>query len=298
MLKYAFIAGLLFTGVVWAQAPVISGYETGVPGDTTYGPGTTLLILGTFTSPSAGRDYSITVGGQTGGINVAANAVFITATIPATAAAGATTLVITYQGQASNALPITLQALAPEIVGVSVDIQSKNAPPAIQYQPFSHASNNSAVSPTSPAALGEALSMQVDGLGTQLAPAVNPTVTIAGVDAPVVQISPGNGRETIFFQVPQSAPLGVDAVVVSVNGVASQPQNLPVGTGPAIGNLLNGASFGASEKVAPGTIVSVFGANFGSKNSASPASALVTTDSIRWTYRFRRTSRRATTCRW
>ena len=111
--------------------------------------------------------------------------------------------------------------------------------------------------------------MLVDGLGAQVAPAVNPTITVGGVSAQVVQVSPGTGRETIYFAVPQNAPLGVDPVVVTVAGVASQPQNLPVGTGPAIGNLLNGASFGSSGNVAPGTIVSVFGANFGSQTSAS-----------------------------
>ncbi len=269
MWNKALISAVLFAAGAWAQAPVITSYETGVPGNTTYAPGTTLIIFGTFVSPSAGRDYTITVGGQIGGINFAGNAVFIAATIPVNASAGATTLVITYRGQASNALPITLQAIAPEITGVSAGIQSSTAPPAIQYRPFSHASDNTYVNASSPAALNEVLYMQVDGLGTQLAPAVAPSVTVGGVDAQVLQVTPSTGGERIYFGVPSNAPLGIDPVIVTVNGVASQPQDLPVGSGPAIGNLLNGASFGSLNKVAPGTIVSVFGANFGSQTNAS-----------------------------
>src|SRR5580698_8684781 len=116
MWKVRIICLLVLAAAAWAQsAPVITNYTNGVPGDNLYGPGTFLIIFGTFVPESAGRDYTISVGGASGGINVAANGVFIAATIPATAAAGPTTLVITYQGLASNALPITIAALAPEI---------------------------------------------------------------------------------------------------------------------------------------------------------------------------------------
>ncbi len=281
MCRERLVGLLLFASAAWAQTPVITNFATGVPGNTVYGPGTTLIIFGTFTYPSAGRDYTITVGGQTTGINFAGNAVFIEATIPVTTPAGATTLVITYQGRASNALPITVNAIAPQITGISTGILGATVPPVIQDRPFSHTSDGSNVNPSSPAALGEALSMQVDGLGTDVAPAVNPTVTIAGQNAPVLQVNPYTGRDMIYFGVPPNAPLGIDPVVVTVNGVSSLPQSLPVGTGPAVGFVLNGASFGSTDQVAPGSIVSVFGANFGSQsNVAAFPSTSVGGDSV------------------
>jgi len=91
---------MTFATAAWAQAPIITSFTTDIPGVTTIGPGTEIYILGTFVLHSAGRDYTITVGGQTGGINVADGTDFISATIPATTPAGATTLVVTYQGQA------------------------------------------------------------------------------------------------------------------------------------------------------------------------------------------------------
>ena len=62
---------MMLTPAAWAQAPVISSVTTDVPGVTAIGPGTEIYIIGTFVPQSAGRDYTITVGGQTSGINVA-----------------------------------------------------------------------------------------------------------------------------------------------------------------------------------------------------------------------------------
>jgi uncharacterized protein (TIGR03437 family) len=94
-------------------------------------------------------------------------------------------------------------------------------------------------------------------------------VTIAGMNAPVLQVTPGSGRETIYFGVPQNTPVGDDPVVVTVGGVASLPEYLPVGAGPEVAYVLNGASFNSSNVVAPGSIVSVFGAGFGTQNNLS-----------------------------
>jgi len=77
------------------------------------------------------------VGGQTTGINVAADGVFILATVPPTAPPGAQTLVITYLGQAFQRSPINLAALTPEFGGRSVTIPGTQTPPEFSiYQPF------------------------------------------------------------------------------------------------------------------------------------------------------------------
>ena len=260
---------LFLTASAVAQPPKITGFINLATLDTNFGPGSELVIYGTFTTPSAGRDYTITVGSQSGGINVAADGLYILATIPPTATAGAQTLAITYQGQASNALPINVAALAPEFSGESDTISGPQVPPQFSiYEPFSHAAvNGQYVTPVSQAARGEVLSANITGIGADFPPAVTPTVTVAGENASVVQASGSAGRVTIYFVVPNDAPLGIDPVIATVAGVTSNTAGLPVGSAPAIASVVNGASFRSTGVVAPGSIVSVFGAGFGSENN-------------------------------
>ncbi|MBV9769429.1 MAG: hypothetical protein JOZ32_07650 [Bryobacterales bacterium] len=263
---------MLFAPALWAQAPVITSFTTDIPGVTAVGPGTEIYILGTFTPHSAGRDYTITVGGQTGGINVADGADFISATIPAATPAGATTLVVTYQGQTSNAIPITIGVPVPLLEGVGVLISSATAPPQFtEYTPIMHNGTGGSVTPTSPAALGEVLQVLVSGLGPDVAPAVSPTISVGGQNAQIdtVSVVSGGGRETLYFTVPLGAPVGIDQVVVTVDGVPSNSVGIPVGAGPLVGMVLNGANFGSKNVIAPGSIVSVFGAGFGTQNNLS-----------------------------
>jgi uncharacterized protein (TIGR03437 family) len=272
MRKDRIICLIVFAGATWAQAPVITSFTTAIPGVTTYGPGSEIYILGTFTSPSAGRDYTITVGNQTTGINVADAATFISATIPPAAPAGATTLVIAYQGQVSNPLPITISVPAPQLGGVGVTLSNSHAPPAFNaYYPIMHNSSGQNVTPTSPAAMGEVLQVSVSGLGPDVAPTATPTITVGSQNANIVQIqvAASGGRETLYFAVPQSAPIGIDQVVATVAGVASNSVGIPVGSGPLVGSVLNGASFNSPGVIAPGSIVSVFGAGFGTQNNFS-----------------------------
>lgn len=257
-------------GVTWAQAPVITSFTTDIPGVTTIGPGTEIYILGTFIPETAGRDYSITVGGQSGGINVADGADFISATIPATTPAGATTLTVTYLGQTSNAIPITIGVPIPQLGGVGVIISSSTAPPDFTaYYPIYHNSSDTQVTPTAPAALGEVLQVSLNGLGPDVAPTATPTMTVGGQTAHIDQINvnTGEGSETLYFTVPKSAPIGIDQVVVTVDGVASNSVGIPVGSGPLVGSVVNAASFGSRNIISPGSIVSIFGAGFGSSNN-------------------------------
>jgi uncharacterized protein (TIGR03437 family) len=284
MILRVLIAFLFLAVSAWGQAPVITGFVTFAQLDSNFGPGSELVIFGKFTTPSAGRNYTITVGGQTTGINVATNGVFILATIPPNTPAGNQTLVITYLGSPSNALPITIAALAPEINNYAVSFNTQQGPPIFApYRAFQEASSGSMVNPTAPAKPGDPLQMQVSGIGQSISPQVTPTVTVAGMPAKINMINPNPGSEQIVFTVPSNAPLGIDPVVVTVAGVASNAQPLPVGTVPAIGGILNGASFGSPGVVAPGSIVSVFGANFGMTNNlASFASTNVNGTSVQF----------------
>jgi uncharacterized protein (TIGR03437 family) len=263
---------VVFAATAWAQGPAITSFTTDIPGVTVVGPGTEVYILGTFVPQSAGRDYTITVGGQTGGINVADGADFISATIPTATPPGPTTLMVTYQGHTSNAIPITIGVPQPQLGGVGVTISSSTAPPQFNpYYPIAHNLTGQSVTPSSPAALGEVLQVSVTGLGPDVAPTAMPSITVGGQSASIAQITvaASGGRETVYFVVPQSAPIGIDQVVATVEGVASNSVGIPVGTGPLVGFVLNGASFSSENVIAPGSIVSVFGAGFGTANNLS-----------------------------
>jgi len=269
IIQFAVAALLTALSASAQSAPTITSVYTFALRDQTFGPGAEVVILGTFVPHSAGRDYTITAGGQTTGINIAANGVFILATIPPTASPGPTNLIITYSGQASNALPITIAANAPEFVGGPVSFAGEQSPPQFgPYLPFSDANSGSIISPTAPASANEVLKATIFGVGANVPPAVTPTITVAGANAQVLQAqSNGPGSLTIYFAVPKTAPAGVDPVVATVAGVTSNAASLPVGTAPAVGLVLNGASFRSSGTVAAGSIVSIFGAGFGTKNN-------------------------------
>jgi uncharacterized protein (TIGR03437 family) len=247
------------------------------PHDKWFGPGSRVYIYGDFTPQSAGQDYAITVGGQVGSVEAAYNAVLIAATIPVNAPAGNQMLVVTYKGQASNALSVTIAPLAPEFSGGSVITFGDSGPPQFTpFNPFRHTSTQKPVSPTSPAAPGELLWVTVYGTGPLVPPAVMPTVTVAGQSAAVLQASGLNGQISMGFTVPFSTPPGMQPVVATVGGVNTNPYVLPVGAAPAIASVLNSASFNVGGAVAPGSIVSVFGANFGNNDnlSAYPATSV------------------------
>ena len=78
---------------------------------------------------------------------------------------------VTYQGQTSNAIPITIAVPQPQLGGVGVLIANSTSPPDFQpYYPIMHNLTQTNVTPTSPAALGEPLQVDVSGLGTDVVP--------------------------------------------------------------------------------------------------------------------------------
>lgn len=268
---------LLFGVSAWAQAPKITAIVTTGPHDSWFAPGSQIYIYGTFAPQSAIADYTITVGGQSGSVNAAYNTLLISATIPINAPQGNQTLVVTYQGQASNTVPITIVPLAPEYLGGGVTVFGDTTPPQFTpYWPFLHGAGNQPVKPMSPASPGEVLSTTVYGIAQMLPPAFQPTITVAGQSAAVMQATGSSGRISIVFTLPFATPLGMQPVVATVGGVSTAPLLLPVGTAPAIASVVSSASFKTGGAIAPGSIVSVFGANFGNKDdlSAFPSTAV------------------------
>ena len=68
MLKFNILCMAVIAGSAWGQSPTITHVVTTGLLDTSFGPGTEVYIYGTFPSPAAGRDFTIDVGGQSGGI--------------------------------------------------------------------------------------------------------------------------------------------------------------------------------------------------------------------------------------
>lgn len=264
LILFPFLAATLF-----GQAPVITDVYTFSLQDHNFAPGAEVVVTGTFVLHAAGRDFSINVGGVSGGINVAFNSAFILATIPINAPAGNQPLTISYQGQVSNALAITVSPVAPEISGTAVSTNGNNTPPVFDpYYPFSDANTRKKITPTNPASPGEPLSVSVSGLGTSTLPSATPTISVGGNNVAIAQSQTGTGNETLFFFVPQNTA-GIVPVIITVAGVASNTAYLPVGSAPAIQAVANSASFSPAGAVAPGSFATVIGANFGSTDNVS-----------------------------
>ena len=273
---------LCATGAFAQSLSVTRVLNSGI-GDTNLAPLTTAYIYGTFPK-GAGRDFTITVGGQTGPINVADGTGWLTATIPANAPLGATTLTVNYQGARSNAFPITLNAYAPEFTSVSGIIVSDAGPtfPLPNYAPIFHYDTRDPVTAAAPAAPGEALGAYATGLGATnpptsagvgLAPlAVMPTLSINGANAPITQATGSGGGDEIDFFLPSGTANGSASITLAIGGVTSNTVTIPVGGQAAatITSVVSAGGFGSSGTIAPGSEIAIFGTGFGTADVASP----------------------------
>jgi uncharacterized protein (TIGR03437 family) len=101
---------------------------------------------------------------------------------------------------------------------------------------------------------------------------MQPTVSVGDQQATVISsgLGPGNaGLYQVNFTLPASAPNGNLPVTLSIGGQTSNTVTLPV-AGPAIPvvNAVVNGSFSSPDAVAaPGTIVTIWGSNFGSKDN-------------------------------
>jgi uncharacterized protein (TIGR03437 family) len=97
------------------------------------------------------------------------------------------------------------------------------------------------------------------------------TLTIGGQVVQTFMAQASGGQFVINFHVPDNVPIGMEALVVTVGGVSTPATYVPVSPSgdPLIGSVLNGASFSSAGVVAPGSILSIFGAHFGSGDNSS-----------------------------
>ena len=291
----AALAVVLCEGAVFAQAPTIAaGAVVNAASFTaSLSPGSLAAIFGQNLSTSSATvsttpwpttlgGAQVSVGGKSAALDFASPTELIVQ-IPVDVAPGYAQVAVTVQGKGSASATVTLASFSPGIY-TSAQSSSTQSLGVILHQ------NSSTVTEQSPAQPGEVLQVYAVGLGPTnpsvptgaTAPTspplamtiTQPTVTVGCQQANVVfsGLAPSMvGSYLVNFTLPASAPGGNLSLTLSIGGQTSNTVTLPV-AGPAIpvvNAVVNGASFATGAVAAPGTMVSIFGCNFGSKDNLS-----------------------------
>lgn len=264
------LAGALGWTLQGQSLPVISGVFNGGSFDSRLAPGLLADVFGN----NLGTDTSIavTVGGKQAKVTLAIPTQLVIE-IPVDAPVGPTTI------RVGNSSPfnITLLQYAPGLLS-----QSGTGMGLVMA---AHAQSSDVVDIFNPATPGESLALYAVGLGptnpivstgtpAPVSPPVptvaQPTITVAGQSAGI-QFSgaaPAQiGLYQVLFTLPAGVPAGNQPIALGIGGTISQTLTLPVASRPsppAIGAVVNGASFAADAPLAPGSFASVFGSSFGS----------------------------------
>jgi uncharacterized protein (TIGR03437 family) len=290
------LAAALCEAAVFAQAPTISGAVANAAYGASLSPGNLAMIFGQNLSISSIQQITtpwpttlggaqVTVGGKSAALSFASSGQ-LTFQIPVDAAPGSAQLTVAVQGKGSASVTVTLAAYSPAIFAFG-------SPGSTQSSYFYHAAGGgiNLVTAQSPAQPGETLIMYAVGLGPTnpsiatgaAAPTspplamttTQPAVSVGCQQASVVfsGLAPGQvGTYEVNLTLPASAPGGNLPLTLSIGGETSNMVTLPVAglAIPVVNAVVNGASFSAGTVAAPGTIVSIFGCNFGSKDNLSP----------------------------
>ncbi len=274
---------LLFVSVVVGQAPNVTLVLNAASGQPSLAPGVLAAVLGTNlavgsctsgVSPAPTRlcETQVTVGGRAAAMLMASPA-SMNVQIPAELPPGAVDLVVERQGVRSAAIRIQLNRHAPGLYTTPQGFGTI-------FRPL-----GSAVTPQAPANPGDPLLLLAVGLGPtnpavatgttpsgQAVTTTQPLLTVANQPA-VVQsavLSPSQvGDYLVSFTVPPGALAGNLAVRLEIGGVLSNvvPMAVAAARLPSISGIVNGASFAPEAVAAPGTILSIFGANFGPRDN-------------------------------
>ena len=259
----------------WAQSPSISNVLNAGIGDRSFAPLSVVYVYGSFPK-GLPKDFTITVGGVAGYVNVVNSPGYITAVFPPNVPLGAQPVMVSYQGNASNQYMVNLQQYAPEFETVTVVPVTDQGPhfPLASYFPFAH-SDLTPVTNAAPAAPGEKLISLLSGVGPTSPPtkpggistfeplAQQPSVLVDELPAAVTKAGSSGTNVEVDFVLPMNTPIGYDQVTLTINGISSNIVTIPVTNKPLITAVLNAASFRTSGTIAPGSIVSLFGMGFG-----------------------------------
>ena len=193
-----------------ASAPVISGMTNGASFGQAYAPGMLLSVFGSQLSTGTAVASSIPLPLSLSGVSASVNGVAaplyyvspsqINLQVPDTLSAGAAIVTINNNGQTASA-SITLAAAAPGIFASAMPASAKRGDVLTLYA-------------TGTGANLQTLSLTVGG--------VTSTISYAGIPPGLV------GVVQVNYQIPPSAPLGSQPVVLKVSGVSSPPVNISI----------------------------------------------------------------------
>jgi uncharacterized protein (TIGR03437 family) len=239
---------LTLAGAAWGQS------VTSVTNVIAYAPGLSPGSRATVTGSGFGTSVAIpvTVGGKTARV-IAVSGQALNIVIPDDAPLGATNL----QVGSGAAFPLTLVRYSPAIVTVD------GAAGGLVMATTALALN--------PAKPGDSVSFYAVGLGplNGSAAATLPAVTVGGatatVQSAVAFLLPGEFVVTIT--VPPATGATNQPIILTAGGVASNTALIPVAITPTVSAVVNTASFAPGMPIAPGSVASLFGTGFGSKDN-------------------------------
>ncbi len=243
------------------QTPVISS----VVNAASLLPNLSPVCLATITGSNFTPDATVSIGGVRAVLTEAPTSNLITFLIPSSVPVGASGVVVTSAGATSARFAISLSTASPGLYAPLLD------------------SSGVAITAGHPIKPGDVASVRVVGMGavdSNGIPALSFRVLVGAdnASATVDSIGPAGNSPGVFqirFRVPAGASGGNQPVTVVV-GTASSNTVPVVVAGPAINAILNGASFATGAKVAPGSLVSIFGSDLaeGDRFNLFPSASL------------------------
>jgi uncharacterized protein (TIGR03437 family) len=257
---------LLLGPALYAQAPVVTGVYNAASLDNRLSPGCVAIVHG---SNLGVGDAQVTIGGLAAPV-IIGTPTDMNVQIPFELSAGPATVTVTLYGQSSPPLNVNLTDYSPGLS--SFDYSGKGV--GTFTLP-----NNAFVSANTPAIPTQNITLWATGLGPTNPPVpsgtpdtgapttTKPTVTVGGEPAKVNTSGLSGslfGYYEVNFSVPGDLPIGNAPVVLSIGGRTSNVVMLPVGKPtPLLLNAVNGASFSATNVVAPGELLVINGGNMG-----------------------------------
>jgi uncharacterized protein (TIGR03437 family) len=220
----------------------------------------------------------VSVGGKSAALSFA-SPTQLNIQIPVDAAPGSAQVTVTVQGKGSASATVTLASYSPAIFTFTPTGSTQT------LGEFLHGKDSSFVTAQSPALPGEALILQAAGLGptnpsvptgvaapgspSPATTTVQPTVSVGCQQATVSFSGLTPGIVSLYqvnFTIPASAPGGNLPVTLTIGGQTSNSVTLVVAGQmiPVVNAVVNGSFSSTDAVAAPGTMVSIFGCNFGS----------------------------------
>jgi len=275
------LSALLIAAVcqaVLAQMPSISGVVDAARFGTRVAPGSLATIFGTNFG-TVPRELTVLVGGRPAYVLQVGNT-YAHVQLPVDLPTGAAAVTAERLSQRSLPFPITLSPHAPGLF-VKNSVIFSNNPNAIGEGTFT-GTDGKMIDQERLASPGESVAVFAAGLGATspivptgtVAPAdplattaTQPRITVSGKPATVMfsVLVPGQiGLYQVVFQLPVGLEQGTHQVKLEIAGVESNTVTIPVGKPtPQINTIVNAATPVAYNMVAPGSIVTLWGANLG-----------------------------------